>query len=300
MMVDSELKNCPVCDEEIKAVSKKCNFCDSLIRDDMNEDLKNEHINCPLCDEEIAPTAYKCEYCDSPIEGKYKDKKNEGILKKLDYQYLTITAIVAVGLIFLVLFLMNPIAEDTEQESIAEATDEELGSVNGLEQIKDDLIADKLSEITMKAKDKVESEIIKAIQDEDKDIEEDEEPEVDTNNLVDAEVNEVVEVTDPEPKQDHKPIVTSGTIPWGGGTYTGSLKNGLPDGQGTWSEPEGKSYVGEFVEGKITGRGTMVFPGGEQYKGDFVNGKAHGYGIMTHPDGREVSGRWIQGVYQEE
>ena len=40
------------------------------------------------------------------------------------------------------------------------------------------------------------------------------------------------------------------TIDWKNGTYTGEVSNGVPDGQGTWTHPNGEKYVGEFKDGK--------------------------------------------------
>ena len=40
------------------------------------------------------------------------------------------------------------------------------------------------------------------------------------------------------------------TIDWKSGTYTGEVSNGVADGQGTWTHPNGEKYVGEFKDGK--------------------------------------------------
>lgn len=86
------------------------------------------------------------------------------------------------------------------------------------------------------------------------------------------------------------------TIPWQGGTYTGTLKDEKPHGQGVWTHPQGKKYEGDYRNGQIEGQGVMTFPGGEQYSGSFRNGKAHGYGLMIHPDGRRYEGDFVDGV----
>lgn len=85
---------------------------------------------------------------------------------------------------------------------------------------------------------------------------------------------------------------------WAGGTYSGSLIDGIPHGYGTWYGPDGKIYYGDFENGKMTGYGRMVFPGGEEYIGDFLDGVGHGQGTMTHPDGRSISGVWENGDYK--
>jgi len=40
------------------------------------------------------------------------------------------------------------------------------------------------------------------------------------------------------------------TIEYNGGTYTGEVSNGVPDGQGTFTWPDGTKYVGEWKEGE--------------------------------------------------
>ena len=59
------------------------------------------------------------------------------------------------------------------------------------------------------------------------------------------------------------------TIDYEEGTYTGELSNGLPNGQGTWTHPDGSRYVGEFKNGDRHGHGTYSFPDGEKYVGEF-------------------------------
>ena len=45
-----------------------------------------------------------------------------------------------------------------------------------------------------------------------------------------------------------------------GGIYEGTFKNGLQDGKGTYSLPNGYKYTGDWVEGEIRGQGVAVFP----------------------------------------
>ena len=39
------------------------------------------------------------------------------------------------------------------------------------------------------------------------------------------------------------------TIDWEEGTYTGEVSSGVPNGQGTFTYPDGSKYVGEFKDG---------------------------------------------------
>ncbi len=83
-----------------------------------------------------------------------------------------------------------------------------------------------------------------------------------------------------------------------GGTYSGSLKNGIPHGQGRWSHPGGLTYVGEFTEGSVTGYGTMTLPSGDRYVGTVLKGVPHGQGKLTKVDGTVQDGNWVNGVLQ--
>ncbi len=60
-----------------------------------------------------------------------------------------------------------------------------------------------------------------------------------------------------------------GTTPWSlgpifndtvyDGTYTGDLKNGIPDGRGTWRDPSGRKYCGFWKSGMLHGTGTLGY-----------------------------------------
>ena len=51
--------------------------------------------------------------------------------------------------------------------------------------------------------------------------------------------------------------------------YEGQVENGKPNGQGTYTNPDGKKYVGEFKDGKPNGQGTFTFKDGRKYVGEF-------------------------------
>jgi hypothetical protein len=71
-----------------------------------------------------------------------------------------------------------------------------------------------------------------------------------------------------------------------GATYTGPLRDGKPEGSGTWLRPDGSSYEGEFKDGFPMGRGTLRNERGDLYDGSFVNGYATGKGNMTFSPGK--------------
>ncbi len=117
-------------------------------------------------------------------------------------------------------------------------------------------------------------------------------------SLIDLDENGLVSDFVSGEEEFDESIITRNAISWNGGTYSGPLENGVPQGLGIWDDHNGKTYTGDFINGKMTGYGTMVFPGGEEYTGFFKDGLGHGQGSMTRPDGRSVNGAWIEGVYQ--
>ena len=81
------------------------------------------------------------------------------------------------------------------------------------------------------------------------------------------------------------------TVP-DGEKYVGEWKDGLPNGQGTFTYPDGKKYVGEWKDGKKHGQGTYTWSDGSKYKGEYKDGKRNGQGTLTYADGREYDGEW--------
>jgi hypothetical protein len=74
-----------------------------------------------------------------------------------------------------------------------------------------------------------------------------------------------------------------------GATYTGPLRDGKPEGRGTWLRPDGTSYEGEFKDGLPLGHGTLKSGRGDLYDGNFANGYAYGKGNMTFSPGKMKS-----------
>ncbi len=74
--------------------------------------------------------------------------------------------------------------------------------------------------------------------------------------------------------------------------YTGDVKNGKPDGQGTETFPDGSKYIGEWIGGKPTGQGTQTYYDGDKYVGLFKDGKYHGQGTYTFSGGGKFVGEF--------
>ena len=73
--------------------------------------------------------------------------------------------------------------------------------------------------------------------------------------------------------------------------YKGEITNGKPNGQGTFTLPDGRKYVGELKDGEPNGQGTETFPDGDKYVGKWKNGEYHGQGTYTYPDGGKLCRR---------
>lgn len=86
-------------------------------------------------------------------------------------------------------------------------------------------------------------------------------------------------------KNDYKSI---GTQYDKDGTYSGTFKNNLPHGQGTFIWANKSKYVGNFVDGKRSGKGKGYTPDGKlQFDGTWKNNFAT-YGTQYFPDGKYV------------
>jgi len=80
-----------------------------------------------------------------------------------------------------------------------------------------------------------------------------------------------------------------------GGTYIGEVVNGRPNGQGTWTHPDGDKvdgdkYVGEFKDGKFHGQGTYIWANGEKYAGEWKDDQRYGQGTYTYANGDKYVG----------
>jgi len=81
---------------------------------------------------------------------------------------------------------------------------------------------------------------------------------------------------------------TVGKLTVNGGTYEGEIKDGKPNGKGTWIHISGGEYVGEFKDGKPNGQGTMTARNGRSLVGEFKDGRPNGQVTITLSDGRQV------------
>ena len=90
-----------------------------------------------------------------------------------------------------------------------------------------------------------------------------------------------------------------------GNQYSGSLKNGKPNGYGVWTKSNGERYEGEWENGFKNGKGVIWYNDGERYEGDFVYDCKEGFGkqflyffVYYRPNGRTGEGNWVNGKQQ--
>lgn len=88
-------------------------------------------------------------------------------------------------------------------------------------------------------------------------------------------------------------VAGEGTLRYPDGTqYTGTLKNGIPDGRGYFQDRDGTQYEGDVRMGERTGNGEALYANGDDYKGEFRNGKREGTGVMVWVLGGRYEGIW--------
>lgn len=84
------------------------------------------------------------------------------------------------------------------------------------------------------------------------------------------------------------------TLTVDGSRYEGNFSNGLKDGQGALTWANGDTYEGEFSADKLTGQGLYVWANGNGYKGGFVNSKMNGKGVFLWRDGGRYEGSFVE------
>jgi hypothetical protein len=97
-------------------------------------------------------------------------------------------------------------------------------------------------------------------------------------------------VWNPKPQADE-------TVSW-----SGSCANGRASGSGTkaWTKNgiPGSRYTGAMRDGKEDGQGTLVYPNGNSYEGEWRDGKPNGQGEFT-ASGVTLDGTWKDGCLKD-
>lgn len=80
-----------------------------------------------------------------------------------------------------------------------------------------------------------------------------------------------------------------------GNAYDGMWKADEMNGQGKYTWADGSSYSGEWKNGIRDGYGIFFFNNGDKYTGYFVNNQFHGKGKYTWADGSSQEGMFAEG-----
>lgn len=86
-----------------------------------------------------------------------------------------------------------------------------------------------------------------------------------------------------------------GTYTWANGTYEGDFKGGYKHGFGVILWPDGAKYVGMFQHDKQNGKGEFTWPDGDKYVGDFRDNIIDGNGTYIWRDGAKYTGQFKNG-----
>ena len=77
--------------------------------------------------------------------------------------------------------------------------------------------------------------------------------------------------------------------------YTGETNSkGEPHVQCTFTYLSSK-YTGERKDGIFNGQGTSTYPNGDKYVGEWKDGLPNGHGTYTEADGNKYVGKWKDG-----
>lgn len=79
-------------------------------------------------------------------------------------------------------------------------------------------------------------------------------------------------------------------------TYSGSMMDGRPHGEGRLELRSGEIFDGHWSGGGFTGAGFHVDAGGNRFEGMFANGKLNGAGRQTKPTGEIFEGSFVAGL----
>ena len=79
------------------------------------------------------------------------------------------------------------------------------------------------------------------------------------------------------------------------GKYVGEIENGVPNGQGKSTNPNGRKYEGEWKDGKQNGQGIFTTLEGVKYIGGWKDRKMNGQGTFTYSNGSKYVGEWKDG-----
>lgn len=76
------------------------------------------------------------------------------------------------------------------------------------------------------------------------------------------------------------------------GYYTGYVKDGMRQGEGTTKFDNGTVAVGNWEHDRMNGKGTATASNGQKYEGEFKDSNFDGFGTLTYEKGGKYIGTW--------
>jgi len=83
-----------------------------------------------------------------------------------------------------------------------------------------------------------------------------------------------------------------GTMNYTSGTYSGTWKDNLRHGTGSYKWTNGDIYKGMWENDKRHGQGQYTWSDGSKYSGNYSHGIRSGYGIYCYTNGSMYEGTW--------
>ncbi|BBN17471.1 radial spoke head protein 1 [Marchantia polymorpha subsp. ruderalis] len=77
-------------------------------------------------------------------------------------------------------------------------------------------------------------------------------------------------------------------------TWSGFMKDNVPQGAGVATYSNGDKFEGTYENSKRSGRGKYTFKNGASYDGMYQDGVKSGFGVMKYPDKSSYEGYWAQ------
>jgi hypothetical protein len=82
--------------------------------------------------------------------------------------------------------------------------------------------------------------------------------------------------------------------------WEGECVNGVAQGWGVQTDPDGARIEGVCVHGVMQGLSVETSPDGTRYEGEYVDGKLHGRWLVTRADGTRLERHWVNGTMVSE
>ena len=78
-----------------------------------------------------------------------------------------------------------------------------------------------------------------------------------------------------------------------GNVYDGDWKQNQTDGRGVWKDINGDVYDGQWRDDKKDGRGKLTYANGDIYNGNWKDDKKEGRGVCEYAYGTVYDGHWV-------